>query len=201
MTPKFEGHDTKNCIRDCAISLFKEYGFENVTVVQICEAAHITKRTFYYHYKSKEELLYGITDYLGVKAESLLDSLAVQQTNVGILWALMSTYSIKSAEYGPNIIRQIYVHMIQGKDDEKFPYTMYLYKTVVKTIENAQRAGEIANVASPEDIAFTLYHVFRSVTITWAAEDGIFDLVKEFRRVFDAVLGSLNASGTPVDTF
>lgn len=199
MLPNFETSDTKGRIRECAISLFKEYGFENVTVVQICEAARITKRTFYYHYKSKEELLYGITDYLGVKAESLLDSLAVQQTNIGILWALMSTYSIKSAEYGPNIIRQIYVHMIQGKDDEKFPYTMYLYKTVVKTIENAQRAGEIANTSSPEDIAFTLYHVFRSVTITWAAEDGAFDLVKEFRRVFDAVLGSLNASHTAVD--
>lgn len=194
MLSKTEPKDTKERIRECAISLFKEQGFENVTVVQICEAAGITKRTFYYHYNSKEELLYGITDYLGVKAESLLDSLAAQQTNVGILWSLMSTYSINSADYGPNIIRQIYVHMVQGKADEKFPYTMYLYNTVVKTIDNAKRAGEISNPLPPEDIAFALYHCFRSVTITWAAEDGAFDLVKAFRRVFDAVLGIDNGN-------
>lgn len=185
--------DTKERIRECAIDLFKENGFENVTVVQICEAAGITKRTFYYHYNSKDELLYGITGYLGVKAESLLDSLAAQQTNVGVLWTLMSVYGISSADYGPNIIRQIYVHMVQGKADEKFPYTMYLYNTVVKTIDNAQRAGEISNTLPPEDIAFTLYHSFRSVTITWAAEDGSFDLVKEARRVFDVVLGIKNS--------
>lgn len=184
---------TKERIRECAIDLFKENGFENVTVVQICEAAGITKRTFYYHYNSKDELLYGITGYLGVKAESLLDSLAAQQTNVGVLWTLMSVYGISSADYGPNIIRQIYVHMVQGKADEKFPYTMYLYNTVVKTIDNAQRAGEISNTFPPEDIAFTLYHSFRSVTITWAAEDGSFDLVKEARRVFDVVLGIKNS--------
>lgn len=184
--------DTKERIRECAIELFKENGFENVTVVQICEAAGITKRTFYYHYNSKDELLYGITGYLGVKAESLLDSLAAQQTNVGMLWTLMSVYGINSADYGPNIIRQIYVHMVQGKANEKFPYTMYLYNTVVKTIDNAQRAGEISNPLPPEDIAFALYHGFRSVTITWAAEDGSFDLVKEIHRVFDVVLGIKN---------
>lgn len=193
MIHKGDYPDTKERIRECAISLFKKYGFDNVTVVQICEAAGITKRTFYYHYESKEQLLYGITDYLGIKAENLLDSLANQQTNVGILWALMSVYSINSSDYGPNIIRQIYVHMIQGKSNEKFPDAMYLYKTVVKTIDNAQRAGEISNPLPPEDIAFALYHCFRSVTITWAAEDGEFDLVKEFRRVFDAVLGIRNS--------
>jgi len=189
MLPREEIKDTKERIRECAILLFKEHGFDDVTVVQICQAAGVTKRTFYYHYKSKEELLYGITGYLGVKAESLLNSLAPQQTNVGILWTLMSFYSINSTDYGPNIIRQIYVHMVQGKTEEKFPYTMYLYNMVVNTIENAKRAGEISNPLPAEDIAFALYHSFRSVTITWATEDGAFDLVDAFRRVFDAVLG------------
>lgn len=180
---------TKEQIRECAIKLFKEHGYDNVTVVQICEAAGVTKRTFYYHYESKEQLVNGITDYLGTKAEQLMNSLACQQTNVGILWTLMSVYSINSADYGPNVIRQIYVNMVQGKTNEDFPESMYLYNTVVKTIDNAQRAGEISNTAEPKNIAFTLYHVFRSVTITWAAEDGAFDLVKEFRRTFEVVLG------------
>ena len=189
MQHKNNAKKTQERIRECALSLFKEKGYDNVTVVQICEAAGITKRTFYYHFDSKEQLLSGITEYLGVKAEQLLASLASQQTNVGTLWALMSTYSINSANYGPGIIRQIYVNMVQGKADERFPYSMYLYNTVVNSIANAQRAGEITNIGKPEDVAFVLYHTFRSVTITWAAENGEFDLQKEFRRSFDTVLG------------
>ena len=189
MQHKNNAKKTQERIRECALSLFKEKGYDNVTVVQICEAAGITKRTFYYHFDSKEQLLSGITEYLGVKAEQLLASLASQQTNVGTLWALMSTYSINSANYGPGIVRQIYVNMVQGKADERFPYSMYLYNTVVNSIANAQRAGEITNIGRPEDVACVLYHTFRSVTITWAAENGEFDLQKEFRRSFDAVLG------------
>ena len=64
--------ETKERIRECAIKLFKENGYDNVTVVQICEAAGITKRTFYYHYESKEQLVNGITDYLGIKAEQFI---------------------------------------------------------------------------------------------------------------------------------
>ena len=99
MQHKNNAKKTQERIRECALSLFKEKGYDNVTVVQICEAAGITKRTFYYHFDSKEQLLSGITEYLGVKAEQLLASLASQQTNVGTLWALMSTYSINSANY------------------------------------------------------------------------------------------------------
>ncbi|MBS1419943.1 MAG: TetR/AcrR family transcriptional regulator [Firmicutes bacterium] len=194
MPSKNSSTKTQERIRECALTLFQQHGYDNVTVVQICEAAGITKRTFYYHFDSKEQLVNGITDYLGVKAEKLLESLAVQQTNVGTLWALMSVYSINSANYGPGIIRQIYVNMVQGKTDGKFPYSMYLYNTVVNAIANAQRAEEITNQASPEDVAFVLYHAFRSVTITWAAENGAFDLQQEFRRAFEVVLGAKNVN-------
>lgn len=41
---------TKELIRDTAIELFKKYGYEKVTIQQICKACQITKRTFYYHF-------------------------------------------------------------------------------------------------------------------------------------------------------
>ncbi len=189
MNIKESSADTKERIRSCAIELFKNNGYENVTVVQICKAVGITKRTFYYHYESKEQLVSGITDYLGIKAEHFVDTLAAQQTNVGTLWALMSVYSINATDYGANIIRQIYINLVQGKNEGKFPQDMYLYKTVVKTINNAKLAGEISNAAAAEDIAFALYHGFRSVTITWASEGGEFDLVSAFRQIFITVLG------------
>ena len=189
MPSRKEGLNTRQTIQECALELFKQYGFDNVTVVQICEAAGVTKRTFYYHYNSKDELLYGLTDYMGYLAEELLSTLAEQQTNVGMLWTLMSVYSINSTKYGAAIIRQIYIHNIRGDVDESFPYSTYLYHTAVKTLENAKLAGEINNPSKAEELAFALYHAFRSVTVTWAAANGGFDLVEAFRQVFSAILG------------
>lgn len=46
---------------DNAIEMFVEYGYNNVTVEQICNEAKIGKTTFYYHFKSKED---SIIDFL-----------------------------------------------------------------------------------------------------------------------------------------
>ena len=192
MKPRVENMDTKDRIRECAISLFKENGYENVTVVQICKAANITKRTFYYHFESKELLLAGITDSLGVKAEQLLNNIAQQNTNLGTLWELMQVYSLSSANYGPNLIKQIYINMLKNGECKPFPESMYLYDTAVRTIINAQNAGEIPAHTKAEDLAYALYHAFRSITITWSSENGTFDIVKSFRRAFDAILGVSN---------
>ena len=189
MARRSDIQDTRDLIRNHAIKLFQENGFDNVTVMQICEAAGVTKRTFYYHYKSKDELLYGLTNYMGVLAEELLDTMAEQQTNIGMLWTLMSVYSINCTKLGSSLVRQIYIHNIRGETEEDFPYSTYLYNTVIRTIRNAKAAGEIQNPSTAEDLAFTLYHAFRSVTVTWAAADGKTDLNEGFRQVFATALG------------
>ena len=184
-----ESVSTRDNIQRCALKLFQQYGYENVTVVQICKEAGITKRTFYYHYDSKADLLHGLIDLIGVQAENLLDSLAEQQSNIGILWTLMSVYAIHSANYGPEIIREIYALTARGEVKEDFPFATYLYSTALRTLKNASLAGEIPNPSPPEELAFSLYHAFRSVAMTWASTGGAFDEVETFRRVFSAILG------------
>lgn len=186
---------TKERIQKTAIELFQQYGYDNVTILQICEAVGISKRTFYYHYDSKEQLVDGLTDYLSIQSRQLMDLLTAQRTSAGTLWALMSSYGANTSSYGPNMIRQIYVNIIQGKVEERFPQSAYLYDTVVRLIENGKASGEIPSPASAQELAFALFHAFRGVTMTWAGENGAFDLEQAFRRVFDAVLGIDSAGG------
>ena len=198
MVSKNEGKgavNTRDRIQQIALELFRQHGYENVTINQICSEAGVTKRAFYYHYSSKAELLHGLIDFMGAQAESLLDSLAEQHTNIGTLWTLMSVYAIHSANYGPEIIRELYAITIHGETDEDFPYSTYLYNTVVKTLRNAKEAGEILSSVEPEDLAFALYHGFRSVSMTWASTGGAFDEVEAYRRIFSATLG------IPMDSF
>lgn len=57
---KNEAH--MHAIQKNAKVLFNEYGFDRVTVDDICEAAKVSKSTFYNLYKSKEDLFMLATD-------------------------------------------------------------------------------------------------------------------------------------------
>ena len=48
---------TRKRILEAAYRLFRKHGFSRVSMDQIAEAAKLTKRTLYHHFKSKDELL------------------------------------------------------------------------------------------------------------------------------------------------
>lgn len=49
--------ETRYKILNTSIELFKTKGYNNVTINEICKACNIVKGTFYYNYKSKDQLL------------------------------------------------------------------------------------------------------------------------------------------------
>ena len=49
---------TKQMLYESATCQFKEKGFDNVTVEDICSAVGVTVGAFYYHFKCKEDLIY-----------------------------------------------------------------------------------------------------------------------------------------------
>jgi AcrR family transcriptional regulator len=53
---KLQGAETKRKIIESADSLFREYGFENVSVNSIMKRAEISKGDFYVHFDSKDAL-------------------------------------------------------------------------------------------------------------------------------------------------
>ena len=181
-------NNTKEKIRQQAISLFKENGYENVTVLQICKAAGITKRTFYYHFSSKDEIIHGILGHVAQQIELMSEAMLHQESHVGIIWAMMRGYAVEAEETGAGIISQFYINILQRGATDKFPQDMMLFKAVVNNIANAQLAGEIGNMQSPEDVAYALYHTLRSVAYTWCRSGGNDSLMDEYKHAFQSVL-------------
>ena len=50
---------TRELIRETAVRLFMERGFEKVTVVEIAREADVSEATVYTHFPTKEDLVYG----------------------------------------------------------------------------------------------------------------------------------------------
>ena len=92
---------TKEKIQEQAIKLFKEYNYDQVTVMQICKAAGITKRTFYYHFSSKDEIVDELIGRTGKKVDQLVDVMLQRESNLAFLWAMLREYAVDAEENGP----------------------------------------------------------------------------------------------------
>jgi AcrR family transcriptional regulator len=57
-----QGRQTRGRIIDAAYELFYKGGFARAGVDAIAEAAHVTKRTLYYHFTSKDALVAAVLD-------------------------------------------------------------------------------------------------------------------------------------------
>ena len=179
---------TKEKIQEQAIKLFKEYNYDQVTVMQICKAAGITKRTFYYHFSSKDEIVDELIGRIGKKVDQLVDVMLQRESNLAFLWAMLREYAVDAEENGPAITAQIYINILQKDVDNDFPQGMVLFRAVVQTITKAQLADEVGNMQPAEEIAYALYHGLRSVAYTWCSSGGNDSLMDEYKHAFQSVL-------------
>ena len=70
--PRWEP-DAESRLRDAALSLFVERGYDAVTVADITERAGLARRTFFRHFPDKREVLYAGSHRLPEGIEKLLD--------------------------------------------------------------------------------------------------------------------------------
>jgi len=56
--------ERRNNLIDIAQNLFLENGYDNVTINQIVKSLSLAKGTFYYHFRSKEDILVAVSEKL-----------------------------------------------------------------------------------------------------------------------------------------
>ena len=62
--------DSKTKFLDAALGVIRAKGYEATTVDDICEAAGLTKGSFFHHFESKEALALAAADHFAAMAES-----------------------------------------------------------------------------------------------------------------------------------
>ncbi|PAU76515.1 TetR/AcrR family transcriptional regulator [Halomonas salipaludis] len=74
---------TRDCIIAEADQLFYEQGFEHTTFSQIAEAVGISRGNFYYHFKTKDEILDSVINRRLARTRSMLEEWEVQGDSPG----------------------------------------------------------------------------------------------------------------------
>src|SRR6204780_3534769 len=64
--------DTRSRVQKVALELFAEHGYEKTSLREIAERLGGTKAALYYHFKSKEDIVYSFTDDYFAALDALL---------------------------------------------------------------------------------------------------------------------------------
>lgn len=66
---------TRACIRQAFVEMLTEMDYEAITVAELAKRASIDRKTFYLHYKGKDDLLHGLEEEHSREVRQLLEGL------------------------------------------------------------------------------------------------------------------------------
>jgi AcrR family transcriptional regulator len=173
-------------IIDTAFALFKENGYNNVTLNNSCEKCGITKTTFYYHLSSKEEIISrfyeGVTTSL---AERLLD-VVTAENHWEQLMAMFDTLIDSTEGIGPDLLGQLMIMNLRN-DEGTCDLDENLTKVAVILVERAQKSGQIRNQSDALSLYKAACHAFEGYELMWCIKNGGYERKEKLRQAFEQI--------------
>ena len=196
--PEALGVSTKEHIRQVALKLFAEFGYENVTIRKICSRAGIAVGTFYNHYGYKQEILLEIyaqiDDALRKIPECLLlpfkeEVLAYVKTKARVVQEFHDIYGFPP----------VFLALQKSESKSLMLEQRDIYYYVVNATLKGQYKGEVRKDIAPEVIARKILRFLMGVIFDWSLRDCDANLVELVAEDFTGYLELFMVAPAAVD--
>ncbi|GMX61694.1 TetR/AcrR family transcriptional regulator [Paenibacillus elgii] len=180
-----------------SIELFKEKGFDNVTVEEITQACGIAKGTFYNYFPKKEAVLL----HLAVsQLESVHETIQHNKNMPDLKQQLLHLFSNLFHPYAeqPDMVRLVVSEMMRADMfiNAEMRIIAKFRQALAALLEDAKSQGQLAKQAASEDIAAVLTGVyFNSLMIWLSAGTDALQIETLFQRHFDIVWEGIRSGG------
>ncbi|MCD8023260.1 MAG: TetR/AcrR family transcriptional regulator [Lachnospiraceae bacterium] len=171
--------------------MFKEAGYDEVTINQICKEAGVSVGTFYHDFESKESaLMEGYVEF-----DDLLEPLTFNGNVVDGIIEIIDLLNNSSIGWGSKmLVKAMSVHLSTGgkyvSQDRKL--NRYLYQLSNSGIED----GTFDASYTPEYITEAILRSFRGTLFDWSYRGGSYDLCEISRR---DILVIINGFRSPLE--
>ena len=164
-----------------SLELFKEYGYNNTTIGDICEACQMNVGTVYHYFGNKWGILEGIVAKLrfsGVLSKNISEracdpfkALMEFQLDLATRW---SELGVDLTRQFYNDLQSSYFHPVTGTYQP--PQAL---QELAHFVEAAQQAGTFDSSVSAAEIADLFWIIGRGVIYDWCLHNGEYDLIEK----------------------
>ena len=172
---------TRDRIFNAAVKLMNKYGYEYLTIRNICEAADVSTGTFYHHFKTKDDLL---SVYLDNSYNKYLSNCIRDTADLNIkdkILLVYCNYSKYCKESGLAFISNYYAVKNKALDSRHKLTARQL--DIIDEVEKAQEEGMIITELSSYTICLDLGDICKGVIFDWCQCDAVFDLTDCLQRL------------------
>ena len=154
----------------CALELFAERGFSNVTVEEITEAADVGKGTFFNYFESKDHVLGVLAEIqLGKVTEALAQAASGKES----IHSLLHRIFLRLAEEpgrSPNLARTLISFFMANKQVRDMIERQLSAgrKLIAQIVATGQERGEIDSRLKKEKVALQLQEVLLGTVVMWS---------------------------------
>ncbi len=177
---------TRDCIIQTANQLFLEKGYQNVTVIDICEACNISKTTFYYHLKSKEDIILHFYDSVTHNISRYLMSILEKDNYWDQLLICFESLVKEASKFGSDFLSQMMISNLK-EDYGSYDFRDELTDIAVMIIKKGQAAGQIRNKNKASDLYKASAYMFLGYEVTWCIKKEKFEWLKEINTALENI--------------
>ena len=173
-------HESKSALLDAALSVFRAKGYTATRVEDICEAAELTKGSFFHHFGSKEELAIAAAEhwisvtsptFCSAKYRTLSDPLERLLAYIDFRKALLKGSLPEFTCFAGTIIQEVYETHPAVRDACEKSITGHA-ATLVADIDEAMRLYSVDRTFSAESLALYTQAVIQGAFILAKAKQG-----------------------------
>lgn len=194
---KLQALETKKRIFECALELFKEHGFENMSVDSIVKMAGISKGAFYVHYESKLALIADFIKTIELDYENYFSSLSpdLKPSDLLILVTKKIT-DVISNSIGYEVMRVLYTSYLKKPiyTDPMLDYSRRIYSIYKQIIKMGIEQGEFNSSLDADLISEQCVISIRGMTYEWCIRFPNFNLTEESLRHLTLLLHGIKNS-------
>jgi AcrR family transcriptional regulator len=155
-------------IVDAAVTLFAQDGYDATAVSRIIELAGSTKGGFYYHFASKEALLYEVYGGLITRQLASMDVILARHGAADVTLRALIVDLVETTAEGAERAK-IFLHELDRLGDDRTEDYRRLrrryHDNVKELISSAQQAGTFSTVASAETVTLTIFGVINQLPV------------------------------------
>jgi len=181
---KERARQTKKKIRDQALRLFREKGFDRTSVDAISRASGVSKGAFYAHYSSKYSLIQEYLDSLDVDYRRQIASMPEGRGALSVLADFIDRIAVTlqsevgldllGVVYKAEISREISIDPFVSKDRE-------LYRILRDILESGKKEGSFRPDIDSDRVSGHIVMAIRGMVFEWCSRAPDFDLRLELK--------------------
>ena len=185
--------DIREKIIDASWELFHEKGFGETTINDIINKADISKGTFYYYFRSKDNLLDTLSEILDREYERLRKEEPEGMSSFDkLMWVNYEVHEFIQRNIDYRLFSYLYsAQIIKETGSSLLDRNRYYFSYIEKIMEEGRKSGEFTDDMSLSEMVKFFSMGERALITEWCMNNGNFDLGIYSRKLFPLMMKGL----------